>query len=123
MGAQHTVNWLYDLSVFLHLHISDHALEVANHVLRKSGHFIGYGVLGVLFFRAWMNPWPGRLARGTVARALALAVFCTFLVASADEFHQRFLPNRTASPWDVALDTAGAVVLTSIALPRLRRAS
>ena len=32
-------------------------------------------------------------------------------MASADEYHQTFLPNRTGSPWDVLLDCCGAVAL------------
>jgi VanZ family protein len=40
-----------------------------------------------------------------------LALLGTALVASADEFHQTFLPNRTGSPWDVLLDCTGAITL------------
>jgi VanZ family protein len=32
-------------------------------------------------------------------------------VASADEFHQTLLPNRTGSPYDVLLDCSGAIAL------------
>jgi VanZ family protein len=28
--------------------------------------------------------------------------------SALDEFHQSFVPSRTASPWDSLLDTAGA---------------
>jgi VanZ family protein len=41
-----------------------------------------------------------------------LALLGTALVASADEFHQSFLPNRTGVPSDVLLDCCGAIVLT-----------
>ena len=44
-------------------------------------------------------------------RAHGLAILATFLVASADEFHQSFLPNRTGQFSDVLLDTCGAAVL------------
>jgi len=40
-----------------------------------------------------------------------LALLGTALVASADEYHQTYLPNRTGSPWDVLLDCCGAIVL------------
>ncbi len=30
------------------------------------------------------------------------------LPAALDEFHQSFVPSRTASPWDALLDTTGA---------------
>jgi VanZ family protein len=35
----------------------------------------------------------------------------TLAVASADELHQLFLPNRTGSAWDVALDCCGGLVM------------
>jgi VanZ family protein len=38
------------------------------------------------------------------------------MVASLDEFHQSFLPNRTGIPSDVLLDCCGAVVLLSLYL-------
>ncbi len=43
--------------------------------------------------------------------ATILAIFSTALVASADEFHQSFLPSRTGTPLDVLLDTTGASAL------------
>jgi len=41
----------------------------------------------------------------------AMAVATVFLVATADEIHQTFLPNRTGCFSDVVLDTAGAASL------------
>ena len=38
----------------------------------------------------------------------------TALVASWDEWHQTFLPNRTGSPWDVLLDCCGALAMQLI---------
>jgi VanZ family protein len=43
------------------------------------------------------------------------AILGTAIVATSDEFHQSFLPNRGASPWDVLLDCCGAVTMTLIA--------
>jgi VanZ family protein len=43
-----------------------------------------------------------------------LALVGTAMVASLDEFHQSFLPNRTGIPSDVLLDCCGAVVLLSL---------
>jgi VanZ family protein len=40
-----------------------------------------------------------------------LALLGTALIASADEYHQSYLPNRTSSPWDVLLDCCGAITL------------
>ena len=44
----------------------------------------------------------------------------TALVASWDEWHQTFLPNRTGSPWDVLLDCCGALVMLLIVYVFLR---
>jgi len=44
----------------------------------------------------------------------SLALLGTALIASCDEFHQTFLPNRTGTPWDVLLDCSGALVLELI---------
>jgi VanZ family protein len=40
-----------------------------------------------------------------------LALLGTALIASADEWHQSFLPNRTGTPWDAVLDCCGAITL------------
>jgi len=40
-----------------------------------------------------------------------LALAGTAAVASLDELHQSFLPNRTGIPSDVLLDCSGAVVI------------
>jgi VanZ family protein len=49
-----------------------------------------------------------------------LALLGTALVASSDEFHQTFLPNRTGSPWDVLLDCCGAITLQLVAYVLMR---
>lgn len=76
-------------------------------VIRKSGHFVGYGIIGLTWLRAWRMTLPrsGFVLDGT------LALIGTALVASADEYHQTWLPNRTGTPWDVLLDCCGAIAL------------
>ena len=32
-------------------------------------------------------------------------------MASPDEWHQTYIPNRTGSAWDVLLDCCGAIVM------------
>jgi VanZ family protein len=78
-----------------------------HHYIRKTGHFVGYGTMGLLWLRAWWMSLPR--ARFLLDAGLALAG--TAAVASADEFHQSFLPNRTGVASDVLLDCCGAVVL------------
>jgi VanZ family protein len=85
--------------------------QIIHHLIRKSGHFLGYGLIGLAWLRAWRMTLP---ASQFLAHA-ALALCGTALLASWDEWHQSFLPNRTSSPWDVLLDCTGALVLLTIA--------
>ncbi len=87
--------------------VSDATWQVLHHSIRKSGHFIGYGALGLAWLRAWWMSLPG--SRFLVDAMLALTG--TALVAICDEWHQKFLPNRTGSPWDVLLDCCGALLM------------
>jgi VanZ family protein len=89
--------------------------DTIHHIIRKTGHFMAYGVFSLVCFRGF------RLVLGNAAtwlrsklRAHALAILVTFLVASADEFHQTFLPNRDGTFSDVMLDTCGAVALSLV---------
>jgi len=81
--------------------------EVIHHLIRKSGHFFGYGAIGL----AWLRAWWMTLPRSSFLPDAFLALSETALVASCDEWHQSFLPNRTGSPWDVLLDCCGAIAL------------
>jgi VanZ family protein len=81
-------------------------------LIRKTGHFVGYGTLGLAWLRAWRMSPP----RVHFLLYGVLAVLGTALVAACDEFHQTFLPNRTGSPWDVLLDSCGAMTMCLIAL-------
>jgi VanZ family protein len=49
-----------------------------------------------------------------------LALLGTAMVASCDEWHQSYLPNRTGTPWDVLLDCCGALTLQLIVYLYLR---
>jgi VanZ family protein len=114
MSAEHTSSFLRPLFEKWFGAFSDNAWDEFHHLLRKSGHFLGYGTVAFTFLRAWLHT----LARRGIATLLAwrveccvLAVMSTAIVASADEFHQTFLAGRTGSPWDVLLDTTGAITL------------
>jgi VanZ family protein len=107
MGANHTSSpfrWLYQ-AIFGF--VSDDRWEILHHLIRKTGHFIGYGTIGLTWLRAW---WM-TLTRSRFLHDSLLALLGTAMVASADEWHQTFLPNRTGSPWDVLLDCCGAIAM------------
>ncbi len=81
-------------------------------IIRKWGHFTGYGILSLAWFRAiWMTWRTGQSCTERQWIAHGLALLGTLAVASSDEVHQLFLPNRTGSPWDVALDCCGGIAM------------
>jgi VanZ family protein len=96
--------------------VSDASWGAIHHYIRKSGHFLGYGALGLAWLRAWWMTFP----RFRFLFEAGLALAATALVASLDEWHQTFLPNRTGTPWDVLLDCCGALFMQFAALIVLR---
>lgn len=111
MGANHTSGPLRAIYEAIFGHVSDWDWGGIHHSIRKTGHFLGYGFIALAWLRAWRRTLP---KAGFFTDAL-LALLGTALIASADEFHQAFLPNRTSSIWDVLLDCSGAVALQVIA--------
>jgi VanZ family protein len=75
-------------------------------LIRKSAHVLEYAALAVLWQRA---------VGGRQRRAAAVALALCALTATADELHQATTTTRTGSPWDVALDTAGAAAALLLA--------
>jgi VanZ family protein len=65
-----------------------------------AAHMFLFGVLAVL----WVRPLGGQ------RRALLLAFLLTMLYALSDEFHQAFVPGRTADPLDLVYDGIGAAL-------------
>jgi VanZ family protein len=107
-GADHTSSLLRPIYEALFGPISDARWEPIHHLIRKCGHFVGYGLLCLTWLRAW---WMVLALRASAFwRCAVLALAGTALVASCDEWHQTFLPNRTGTPWDVLLDSCGATV-------------
>jgi VanZ family protein len=81
-----------------------------HHIIRKTGHFMGYGFIGL----AWLRAWWFTLPRSSFLPDALLALLGTALISTCDEWHQSYLPNRTGTPWDVLLDCTGAIVLQLI---------
>jgi VanZ family protein len=107
MGADYTSTPLRRFFEAIFGHVSNAHWNTIHHYIRKAGHFVGYGLIGL----AWLRAWWMTLPHSRFAPDALLALVGTALVASADEYHQSFLPNRTASPWDVLLDCTGAIAL------------
>ena len=70
----------------------------------KVAHFSAYAGLGALLCRAY------RGSGLTGAAAFWLTVLTAGLYGASDEWHQSFVPNRSADPADWIADTLGALV-------------
>jgi VanZ family protein len=99
--------------------ITEQQLALAHFLTRKLAHFLEYAVLALLAARAFIPSTRDALRRRWF--------WCALLVVAAyallDEYHQSFVPTRTASVWDSLIDTAGgATALLVLKLWRARRA-
>jgi len=72
-------------------------------VLRKGAHMLEFGLLWVLWWRAFAYGRPGWAA--------AIAI----VYAVSDEVHQSFVDGRVGSPVDVAIDAIGVLLAVLIA--------
>jgi VanZ family protein len=96
-SASHTATIIDPILRWMVPGISAAALDVGHMLVRKSAHFSEYGVL------FWL------LIRGPMAERPYLAVMLCIVYALTDEGHQVFVPGRSASLYDVALDSSGAL--------------
>ena len=92
----------------------DSGLGLIDTIGRKVVHFAIYGLLAVLWRRALASRMGG--GRATLGALLIAALY-----AATDEYHQSFVSGRDGSPFDWAIDSAGAVTAMLLARSRGRR--
>jgi VanZ family protein len=82
----------------------------------KINHTGAFGLMMLFGFRAfrWLMP-----NRPIAAQIIAALIFCCFYGAS-DEYHQSFVPNRTADVMDWIADSTGAIMATIFILATLQ---
>lgn len=73
----------------------------------KIKHVAAYAILSALVWRA-LDPTRAGLRR------LALTMAISVLYGVTDEFHQRFVPNRTCDMFDLTADALGALTAAII---------
>lgn len=76
-------------------------------MMRKAAHFSEYALLALLAGRSFATSSKNWLRRNWFWWATLLVVGYALL----DEYHQSFVPTRTASVYDSMIDTAGGVTL------------
>jgi VanZ family protein len=72
--------------------------------MKKGGHMLGYALLAAAYLHS--------LSRSLrTPRMHLIAATCMVLCyAASDEFHQKFVPGRTSSIYDVLVDMIGAMI-------------
>ena len=114
-NAGNTSRIVGPLILWLFPNTSQETLAVVHFVTRKLAHFTEYAILGFLAARAFRaSPRPA-ISRRWFWICLGLVVVYALL----DEYHQSFVPSRTASIVDSLIDTAGG--LTALILIRSRK--
>lgn len=78
--------------------------EVLTPIIRKMAHFSIYTVLGIFAINFTITLKDKKI----YIKMIYALIFC-FIYAITDEFHQRFIPGRSAEVRDVIIDTIGAL--------------
>ena len=120
-SSEHTGSLLYTLLTRLFGNIDLYKFLVFHHYLRKTGHVVGYGMLSLLLLRGW-RVTLGRI-HTLLLRAALLSWLGTAIVAALDEWHQSYIPSRTGTIWDVALDSVAGVAFLVVAYFWLQRSA
>jgi VanZ family protein len=114
LTGSNTLTWLEKLLQILNVRLDGSQLLLAHYLFRKTAHFISYGILSALLFRAFRG--TANTQRQWRLRWAFLALIISLIVASSDEFHQLFTPGREGTLRDVVLDTMGAAFAQIIVL-------
>ncbi|MFN2577195.1 MAG: VanZ family protein [Pyrinomonadaceae bacterium] len=116
LSATHTsvllraIRWLFP-------NVRDESLAVFHLLVRKAGHLTEYAILATLAARALQGSARDFLRRHWFWLSLLLAI----AYALTDEFHQSFVPSRTASIYDCLIDSVGALIGLTVIWSRRRK--
>ena len=113
-SAGNTSRIIGPLVLWLFPNTSPETLLVIHIVVRKVAHFTEYAVLGFVAARAFRGSPRAGLQRKWFLISLAVVVVYALL----DEYHQSFVPSRTASIHDSFIDIAGG--LTALIIVKSR---
>jgi VanZ family protein len=91
-------------------HADEAALRAIHFAIRKAGHFTEYAVLSLLAARAFKTSSHELIRRSWFWLSLALIIAYSL----SDEFHQSFIPSRTASIYDSMIDSCGGLAALTV---------
>jgi len=113
-SASNTSRIIGPLVLWLFPHTTPETLATIQFFTRKLAHFTEYAILGFLAARAFRS--SPRAAIHTRWFLICAAIVVVY--ALIDEYHQSFVPSRTASIFDSLIDMSGG--LTALLIVRKR---
>jgi VanZ family protein len=108
-SARHSSMFFEPFMRWLFPHLSADTIGGLHHLFRKSCHLMEYFILALLTWRAIHQPRPDQRRPWRWDEA-GLTIAIVFTYAASDEFHQVFVPGRTALVTDVLIDTSGGLL-------------
>ena len=105
-STEHSSRYFEPLLRWLFPQMSPEHIGQIHYAFRKFCHLAEYAVLAWLLWRAIRKPDKKNLRPWNWAEA-GVALSIVFLYAATDEFHQAFVPTRTAQVSDVFVDACG----------------
>ena len=99
-NAGNTSRIIGPLILWVFPNTSPETLAVVHFIMRKVAHFTEYAILGFLAARAF---------RTSTQRWFLICAALVIVYALLDEYHQSFVPSRTASIFDSFIDMAGGL--------------
>lgn len=113
-NAANTSRIIGPLILWLFPNTSPETLAVVHFITRKIAHFTEYAILGFLAARAFRTSPQPAINRRWFLICVALVVVYALL----DEYHQSFVPSRTASIFDSLIDMSGGLTALIIVWKR-----
>ncbi len=114
LNAGNTSRIIGPLILWLFPNTTPETLAVVNVITRKIAHFTEYAILGFLAARAFRTSPHPAINRRWFLICIALVVVYALL----DEYHQSFVPSRTASIFDSLIDMSGGLTALIIVWKR-----
>ncbi len=108
--SDNTSHFIIPMLRFFLPHASAQTLDFLHHIIRKCGHLTEYFILSMLILRGIRAGEKGMHLRWALVTVLVIAAY-----AALDEYHQSFVPGRTAAVGDVLIDTSGGIAAQLVA--------
>ena len=108
--SDNTSRFIVPILHFFLPHASAETLDFLHHIIRKCAHLTEYFILSMLILRGIRAGEKGMHVRWALVTILIIAGY-----AALDEYHQSFVPGRTAAVGDVLIDTSGGIAAQIVA--------